>query len=616
VAFALLAVATVGAFFLTQSLKTKNPVVFGNPEPTPAALNPVSGRFCTSRSGQRLDYRETQILVIPSHADSVGVYVVSAADAGGSPVATVTSGVQMKAGGKGRWFMWNGRLSGGQVAPPGSYFFRIVLNNEDRTINLSDAPIQVVRSFPHPRVLSVVLGGGGERTAGTAVLSPPQGRVEIHFTAGAGANGPPRRVWLSVYRTDIPGRPRLVDHFAVPPTQESATWNGEIGGRPAPAGTYLVGITAQDAACDQVSNRRPTLGAGVTIRYLAVTPPLTPVDAGSGALVQVDSPLSGFTWKLRRAGSRKVLAHGSGPSGQVRLDVALPARRAGLYALAVRAGGHSAVVPLVAAATGRRGTTARVLVVLPMLTWIGESSVDGSGDGLPSTLGAGDAVSLDRPLVFGRNGESADDTTLIRDDVALLKYLNARHYGYQLTTDVALAEGVGPSLVDRWGVLLPDGTSYLPSTLSKLLSGFVRYGGRALVLGTRALQGTSKITGYPSDPQASAPQLSSTDLFGAQRGPVSSTGGALIVELEDNLHVFGLLPALTGFSSYQPIEPPAGVLFSAAGIATGSPAVSAFTVGKGTAIEVGLPDFGASLAGNVDSQELLDSVWPLLAKQG
>jgi hypothetical protein len=195
VAFALLAVATVGAFFLTQSLKTKNPVVFGNPEPTPAALNPVSGRFCTSRSGQRLDYRETQILVIPSHADSVGVYVVSAADAGGSPVATVTSGVQMKAGGKGRWFMWNGRLSGGQVAPPGSYFFRIVLNNEDRTINLSDAPIQVVRSFPHPRVLSVVLGGGGGGGPGNPGPPPPtpgKGRDPLHRRRRRKRTAPPR----------------------------------------------------------------------------------------------------------------------------------------------------------------------------------------------------------------------------------------------------------------------------------------------------------------------------------------------------------------------------------------------------------------------------------------
>jgi hypothetical protein len=346
-----------------------------------------------------------------------------------------------------------------------------------------------------------------------------------------------------------------------------------------------------------------------------VTAPLVPVAAGATASVGVDSPLQGFTWKLRRAGAARVLQHGSGPAGSGQVMIKLPARRAALYTLTVRSGSNITEVPIVASATGRAGTTARVLVVLPMLTWIGESGVDDSGDGLPSTLSAGDAVSLARPLV-GWPGRS------VADDAALLRYLNAQRRGYQLTTDIALSEGVGPSLVDRWGVLLPDGSDYLPagptatSGLEARLLGFVKGGGRALVLGTGALAGTSTITGYPADPQASAPKLSGTDLFGAQRGPVSATRGALIVELEDRLHVFGLLSALTGFSAYQPIEPPAGVLVSAAGIATGSPAVSAFTVGTGTAIEVGLPDFGSSLAGNVDSQELLDSIWPLLAKQG
>ncbi len=610
VAFALLAVATVGAFFLTQHLKVSNPFYFGNPAPTPAAFNPVAGRYCINAKGHPLDYRRTTLTFSVGHTDSVGVYVVSGSDPSGEPVATITSGTQMTAGlNHPRTFTWDGRLSDGQIAPAGIYYFRIVLYSEGRNYDLSGAPIEVVTSHPHPRVLSVRLGGGAERTAAAAVLTPPQGQVEIHFSAGVGGAGPPRRVWLDVYRTDEPGSPRRVDQFAVNPKLKTATWNGEVDGQPAPAGTYLIGITAQDAACDQAHSRYSHTGVGVDVRYLSVKPPLVPVAAGTDASIEVDSPLEGFTWKLRRAGAAKVFAYGSGPAGSGQVTVKLPARRAGLYTLTVKEGSNITEVPIVASATGRAGTRARVLVVLPMLSWLGQSTVDGSGDGLPSTLSAGDGVSLARPLVDWPGPSVADDA-------ALLRYLNAEHDGYQLTTDIALSEGAGPSLVDRWGVLLPEGSTFMPSALRSTVLGFVKGGGRALVLGTGALAGTSTIIGYPDDPRASAPALSSTDLFGAQRGPVSSTGGALIVELEDQLHVFGLLSALTGFRAYQPIEPPAGVSVSAAGIADGSPAVSAFTVGTGTAIEVGLPDFGSSLAGNVDAQELLDSIWPLLAKQG
>ena len=185
---------------------------------------------------------------------------------------------------------------------------------------------------------------------------------------------------------------------------------------------------------------------------------------------------------------------------------------------------------------------------------------------------------------------------------------------------MALAEGTGPSLVDRWGVLFPDGEDFLPTTsrttgLQSLLPGFVKGGGRLLTLGTGALQGTSRISGYPADPQAAAPVRTKTDVFGAQHGRLTATRGDLITELADNLNLFGGAVAFTGFSQYQPVEPPAGVPVSAAGIASGSPAIVAFRSGSGTVAEVGLPNFGASLKHHVDSQELLDNLWQLLAKR-
>ena len=66
----------------------------------------------------------------------------------------------------------------------------------------------------------------------------------------------------------------------------------------------------------------------------------------------------------------------------------MPRRQTGLYTLVVRSGSHSAAVPLVASQAGRAASMARVLVVLPMLTWIGNSPVDDTGDGLPAHAAA------------------------------------------------------------------------------------------------------------------------------------------------------------------------------------------------------------------------------------
>ncbi|MDE3134170.1 MAG: hypothetical protein KGL15_08905, partial [Acidobacteriota bacterium] len=221
---------------------------------------------------------------------------------------------------------------------------------------------------------------------------------------------------------------------------------------------------------------------------------------------------------------------------------------------------------------------------------------------------AGDGVALGRPLV---NGPPAS----ITDDAALLAYLDGQHRSYQLTTDVALAEGRGPSLVDRWGVLLPDGERFIPAALGSVLRDFVKAGGRVLALGIDALQGTSRLSGAPGSSRAAAPSIAKADIFGAVRAPVTSTGGELITELTDQLGIFGGLGAFSGFSRYQPIQAPTGASLSAAGIANGSPAIVGFSEDSGAVIEVGLPDFGASLSGNVDSQALMTSVWHLLAKQ-
>jgi len=660
IGFALLALATVGAFFLIQSLKTAPPLLWAPLFHIPADFNPVNGRICTSSKGVPINYRETKLTLAIKHADSVGVYIVSASDAGGAPKATISTGTPMP-GDPGtanqaiikkdsRVFTWNGRLADGSLATRGTYFFRVVLSREDRSITLSEYPIRIITQPQHPRILGVRLlgtaAGGGGATASTATTTTTS-TAAVTTTTGGGSPtgtqtvalpGPPvlapvkgtvssrvkitfsplayRHVTIRIYRTDVTGRPQFATSLRVRRLKQNwVIWNGKIGKQPAPAGTYLVTIRAQDPACNPESwpivlppAPGTTQGAGVTVRYLSVTPPLTPTVSGSRASVAVDTPNAAYVWRLRRSGTKKILAHGSGPAGRSEIHVRMPRRTAGLYTLTVRAGTQQATVPLVASQAGPVAARARVLVVLPMLTWIGNTPVDDSGDGLPDTLRAGDAVSLDRPLVDGPPAGLGDSATL-------LNYLSSRHLKYQLTTDVALAQGRGPSLVDRWGVLFPGGEDFLPESLQSTLSGFVKAGGRVAIFGTGVLRGVTRISGFPSDPRASAPLLSAADPFGAQRGPITPTNGELITDLTDALDLFSGTFAFSGFGQYQPIHPPSGATISAAGIADGSPAIIGFHYGTGTAIEVGLPGFAATLAHDIDSQELFANTWHVLAKE-
>jgi hypothetical protein len=589
-AFCAIVAATVFGFFLTDILKTAPPLVVGYPQPIPAAFNPVSGRVCKSRTGQPLNYRRTSLSLKLFHTGTVAVYVI---DNAGDTVANISAGRYLQ-----RFqpavFFWKGFENGGRIAPDGTYFFKLLLVQQGRSIDLSQYPITVMTHDPRAPTTAVALtaaatGGtaqaGTETSSGPPVLTPPTGSVTIDLRGGTG--GPYRRVWIDVYRTDLPNGPKLVYRFRVNPTHDSTTWDGTLkDGVPAPAGTYLLGVTVQDLACNPahypvtvaLASGTKTPGAGVTVRYLAATPPLTPTPAGSLATVLVSSPTGPFTWALRLAGKGAVLARGqaggSTGSAGVTLRVRLPKANAGLYTLTLSTGRYSTAVPLVASATRARAArgraarqrAARVLVVLPMLTWQGENPVDDTGDGLPDTLSAGDRIPLDRPLA-----ENLPQG--FRQDSALIAYLNSRKLHYQLTTDVALAQGVGPSLAGNDGVVLAGSETWLPDSLLASLKRFVRAGGSVLSLdsgGLGSFRGSSRITGDPSDPVASPPTAIPPDPFGAR---------ALL-----------------------------------AGITDGSGAATASELGRGYMVEVAAPDFSSTLASSLDSQELLDRIWQLLAK--
>lgn len=608
-AFIALAAATIAAFFVTQHLKVATPLLAGSPAPHPAAINPIDGRVCRGVSHRRMFVS----FYLLNRSDDVDV---SVQDTAGNLVAALADGVHMSAGRHPvrRGFTWNGRTSSGVVAPDGTYYIRVFLIHQGRTVLISNnaggpEPVTVETVPPRPRVSRV-----------SPELIPQAGSSGVRITTTGTGGQAPR---VLVYRTDLAGGPRLVKSFAGRRGQTS-TWDGTIDGHPAPQGTYLVGVAITDRACN--SGRFPvalppppgtTPDAGVTVRYLAAQPPLVPVPAGSAATVYVDARQHVYRWALRRPGSRRVLA--SGATGSVTLHVPTPGGGSGLYELTVDYGGHRSVVPLVAGPpsdhagrSGRSGPSGRsgggILVVMPALTWQGVNPVDDDHDGLPNTLTAGYPVAVDRPLVDGLPAGWNNLT-------GLLDFLRRHRLSFDLTTDLALAEDSGPSLSAYSGVVLAGDETWLPPALGVRLRGYVNGGGHLLSLGIGSLRRgvtlTSSRAYAPTGPRAA-------DALGARVGPVSRTRGALILAGQDALHLFAGTSGTLRYPSYQAFSgliAPLSVA-SEAGVSPSRPAVVGYRLGRGLVIDVGLPGFGSSLASNFDGQQLMSRLYRVLARAG
>lgn len=137
IVFGLLVLATVAAFFLIQHLKVTTPFIAGNPDPFPSVINPRDGGTCSLKGHDApVSTRRTSISFnLLYRSDVVEVYV---ADAAGKVVDVVSPGVYMPAAPNAtRQFTWDGRTSAGRLAPPGRYYFRVVLRHQDRAINIT-----------------------------------------------------------------------------------------------------------------------------------------------------------------------------------------------------------------------------------------------------------------------------------------------------------------------------------------------------------------------------------------------------------------------------------------------------------------------------------------------
>jgi hypothetical protein len=592
-AFVALAVATIAAFFVTQHLKVTTPLLAGAPAPHPAEINPIDGRVCNG-----VDHRRMFVsFYLLNRSDDVDVYIE---DTSGYIIDTLASGAHMRGGShpvRGG-FTWDGRTSSGAVAPDGTYYIRVALIHQGRSVLISNnagpEPVIVKTVPPRPRVTEV--SPSLIPQAGVSVVS-----IDQTGTAGQAPS-------VLVYRTDVPGGPRLVKTF-VGRHGTVSRWDGTIDGHPAPQGTYLIGLKVTDRACNTGTfppELPPVAGttarAGVTVRYLAAQPPLVPVPAGSPATVYVDARQHLYHWALFRPFRRAVLA--SGITRSVALRVPIPRAGAGLYELALHYDGHRTEVPLVAGTP--TGAGRRVLVVLPALTWQGVNPVDDSHDGLPNTLTAGDPIDLNRPLVNGLPAGWADAARL-------LAFLRRHHLGYELTTDLALAAHSGPPLSGYRGVILAGDETWLPAALAAELRDYVSAGGHLLSLGIDSLRrGVTLTSTRAYDP--TAPRAS--DALGAHVGGLSASRGALILAGRDELHLFSGSSGTLRYPQYQSFPGLSGSLqlASAAGVNPTSPAVIGYRLGRGVVIDIGLPGFGQSLVRNFDGQQLMLGVYRVLAR--
>jgi len=249
-AFAALVAATIAAFFITQHLKVTTPLIQGYPAFVPGVIDPVHPVKCG-----KYDTGSTMISFYLQHrSDDVDVYVIS--DANGAIVDTLAIGRHMRKDVRhpDGVFHWDGRESNGQVAPDGTYHLRVALLHQGRTIDLDDSQETVrIRTVPpHPVITRV-----------TPLLIPTASgstRVTIHYAGNEGRGGT-----ILLYRTGVPGGPRLVKTFLTPWKGQTAMWDGTIHRRVAPAGTYVIGLEVTDAACNTgrfpgTSNTTVTVG--------------------------------------------------------------------------------------------------------------------------------------------------------------------------------------------------------------------------------------------------------------------------------------------------------------------------------------------------------------------
>jgi FlgD Ig-like domain len=595
--FALVVVATIAAFFVTQQLKSETPLVL--------RFAAVPRQFSPNDDGKR---DVTRLGFDLSEPATVSFYVL---DSEGTEIRRIVDD-QAFAGDAKHRFRWNGRDDEGRRVQDGVYRMRVVQRAEGRVID-SSKRVRVDRAPPKVRLV--------EAEPGVIAPREPGQSPEVTIRYRGPRNTAPE---FRVFRTDLPGPPRVVRRFRGN-EERRGIWHGEVSAgpertEPAPDGDYAFTVSVRDkagnAAVGPTEIPRPALaraGTGVSVRSFTLRGPLGVVAAGSAATLEAGPIDRSLDFVMSRYGDPEPIRSGGRIAGRFRVHV--PAdTRTGLYLVRVRAGRHRAVWPLAVAGlpqSKRAAERPRPLLVLPAMSWQGLNPVDDDLDGFADTLPEGRSVGLTRPFRGG-----GLPPRFSAEVGPLLRYLDRARRAYDLTTDVSLARGEGPSLGNAPGVAFAGSALWLPEPLMRRLRSEVEDGLRVASFGADALRRTVRLR---DDRLADPSGRRRVDAFG-ERTALLRTSPAPMAVFEDGLGLFRDLDAF--FGDFTVFEESNGLPTGARGIATAgrdprTPAFVAFGLGGGMVIRTGTPQWARELEEDRLSEEVpavTNRIWLLLRR--
>lgn len=588
VSFVVVILATAASFALAQRLK-RAPTIVYETHAIQLFSPKVEGSAQRARFSFRLRVKQDQATLIVTNL-------------AGDPIRTIKEDIPVTWGQTIK-SSWDGADDAGRAVPDGQYRVQVVLQDAGRAVQL---PFTFTKDTtpPQPKLLSIGPEKTGDRPR-PELLPRADGKPAVVRYRAVG-----RSRKITVFRTDL-ARPRAVLEVPISDDTGKWEWDGTVDGRPVASGTYLVAVSAKDL----VGNEGWSMGSadpvapfgedlkgrgGITVRYLAAQSPQAPIEGGERAEIGVISVGKQYDWTIRRVGETRPRARGESRKPLLRPKV--PNGPSGLHILELRTKDRVSQATILTQSSKAQN----VLVVIPQTSLVGAMQVDDDGDGAPDTLDRGVSVQTARVPV---SPELPADMT---DHIApLLVALDRKERRYDLTTDLALARGQGPTLKGHDGIVLAGTAKYVDAKLQRQLVNWVTRGGRLWITEPDSLR-RSVVVGPTAATRPTQPTR--LDPFGFELGPLQS-----VSSVQQSSANSGLLKGTDGrFEGPLSVEPvlriPTGAdkLAEATTPGGGQPVLVAVTLGRGAVIRSGIQGLGASATRDPDAREFVRQVWAFL----